>query len=195
VRARALLAAAASVVVRFCECHAKHAPHATRLPRLRLRRLTSAKVLVINVTGVTAEARAPRRSVAWRETHTHARETGAVFELLALRVARAAAHAHADAPRRGAACAQMCKNIALAGVGCLSLLDATPASAAPPGNFLVPCDAPATTTCVRARLPACCSRTLAAMIAPPWHAHTPATDAPHTRHRAQRGASERSDAG
>jgi hypothetical protein len=44
----------------------------------------------------------------------------------------------------------MCKNIALAGVGCLSLLDATPASAAPPGNFLVPCDAPATTTCVRA---------------------------------------------
>lgn len=38
----------------------------------------------------------------------------------------------------------------LAGVGSVSIVDATPARSAPPGNFLVPSDAAADATCVPA---------------------------------------------
>ena len=99
-------------------------------PRVRL---SSARVLVINVTGVAAEVRAAllvsarRCGEAWREQGLLTqRRTGVPL----------CAHARA-APRR-----QMCKNICLAGVGSLSLLDGTPAARAAPGNFLVPSDAP-----------------------------------------------------
>lgn len=47
----------------------------------------------------------------------------------------AASHAHA-------ALLQLCKNLTLAGVGSLTLVDDTPCARAPKGNFLVPCDSP-----------------------------------------------------
>lgn len=45
------------------------------------------------------------------------------------------------------ASAQLCKNIVLAGVGSVSLVDGTAARSAPPGNFLVHTDAAADATC------------------------------------------------
>lgn len=44
--------------------------------------------------------------------------------------------------------AEVSKNIVLAGVGSVTLVDDTPCSARPPSNFLVPADAAATSTCV-----------------------------------------------
>ena len=70
-------------------------------------RLTSARVMVLNVTGVAAE---------------------------------------------------LCKNIVLAGVGSVALVDGTPARDAAAGNFLVPADAAADATCGAAqRLSRACS--------------------------------------
>ncbi len=43
-------------------------------------------------------------------------------------------------------CLQVAKNIVLAGVGSVALVDDTPCSLRPPSNFLVPADAPAGTT-------------------------------------------------
>ena len=53
--------------------------------------------------------------------------------------------------------AELCKNIVLAGVGSVALVDGTPARAAPAGNFLVPADAAADATCVAARRASCAS--------------------------------------
>ena len=53
--------------------------------------------------------------------------------------------------------AELCKNIVLAGVGSVALVDGTPARAAPTGNFLVPADAAADATCVAARRTSCAS--------------------------------------
>ena len=50
--------------------------------------------------------------------------------------------------------AEVAKNLVLAGVGSVSLLDNAPAARAAPGNFLVPCDAPADATCAPRGAPA-----------------------------------------
>lgn len=44
--------------------------------------------------------------------------------------------------------AEVAKNIVLAGVGSVTLIDDTPCSARPPSNFLVPADAAAESTWV-----------------------------------------------
>jgi len=44
--------------------------------------------------------------------------------------------------------AEVAKNIVLAGVGSVTLVDDTPCSSRPPSNFLIPADTPDNTTCV-----------------------------------------------
>ena len=79
----------------------------------RRRRLSAAHVAVVGMTGVTAEVR--RRAVP-------------------------APRARAGGTHRPP---QLCKNIALAGVGRLTLLDDRKCDGQPSGNFLVPLDAAA----------------------------------------------------
>jgi hypothetical protein len=86
-------------------------------------------------------ARAPRRLA----------RLGSGKRARALPPSPAAADAAARAVARGA---QVCTTLVLAGVGSVSLLDNAPASRAAPGNFLVPCDAPADATCAPRGAPA-----------------------------------------
>lgn len=94
-------------------------------PSMRTR-LSSAKVLIIGGNGLAAEVRRPRNA-----------PRAAAPEGLG----HAACAAPTHPPHACALRTQVAKNIVLAGVGHVAVADATPCSAAPFGNFLVPADA------------------------------------------------------